>query len=86
METAFTTRGDADAIERFNKAIEDLMSLGFNDPERLKSEPSFERMFTDPETAPRLQNAIEQMQAPAEPEGNADDASAADTSEAEGSP
>lgn len=58
-----------DAVEIFNDTIGKLMSLGFNDVERLKTEPRFEYFFTDPKFAPVLQAAIEQMEASAEDDG-----------------
>jgi len=69
-----------DAPDTFKEAIEKLMSSGFRDVERLKTEPKFEYFFTDPRTAPVLQAAIAQIEA------SADVVSEADTSEDEGSP
>ena len=66
--------------EDFNESIKKLMSVGFSDVKRLKTEPRFESFFTDPTTAPVLQAAIAQMEASAE------DVPVTDTSEDEASP
>ncbi len=51
-----------DAPDQFKDAIEKLMSSGFRDAERLKTEPKFEYFFTDPKSAPVLQAAIAQIE------------------------
>lgn len=51
-----------DAPDAFKKAIENLMSLGFRDAERLRTEPKFESFFTDPKFAPVLEAAIAQIE------------------------
>jgi hypothetical protein len=54
------------ALDDFKDAIGKLISLGFNDVERLKAEPSFEYFFTNPKFAPILQAAIAQIEVSAE--------------------
>lgn len=51
-----------DAPDDFRNAIEKLMSLGFRDAERLKTEPQFEYFFTDEKFAPVLEAAIAQIE------------------------
>ncbi len=55
-----------DAPDTFKEAIEKLISSGFRDAERLKTEPKFQYFFNDPKTAPVLQSAIAQIEASAE--------------------
>ncbi len=54
----------------FNAAINKLMSAGFQDAERLKSEPRFQPYFTNPETAPVLKAALAKIEASGQDEGN----------------
>jgi hypothetical protein len=56
----------SDTLGIFTDAIGKLMSLGFRDAERLKSEPRFQYFFTDPKFAPVLQDAIAKIEASAE--------------------
>jgi hypothetical protein len=46
----------------FKEAIEKLMSSGFRDAERLKTEPRFESLFKDPKFAQVLEAAIAQIE------------------------
>jgi hypothetical protein len=55
-----------DAPDNFKEAIGKLMSSGFRDAERLKTEPRFAYFFTDPKFAPVLQAAIAEIEASAE--------------------
>lgn len=54
------------APDNFRAAIEKLMSTGFNDAERLKTEPQFQYFFTDPKFARVLEAAITQIEASAD--------------------
>ncbi len=59
-----------DAPDAFKTAIENLLTMGFRDVERLKAEPKFAHFFTDPKFAPVLEAAIAQINgsaAPAQP-------------------
>ena len=56
----------SDTLDNLKDAIGKLMSLGFNDAERLKSEPRFEIFYKDPKFASILQDAIAKIEAPAE--------------------
>lgn len=53
----------------FNDAINKLMKAGFQDAERLKSEPRFQPYFTNPKTAPVLQAAIAKIEASGQDDG-----------------
>lgn len=55
------------APEDFKNAIDNLMSMGFRDVQRMKTEPKFAHFFTDPEFAPVLEAAIKQIEEPAAP-------------------
>ena len=82
MDSAYASQLDTDAIGRFNAAIKNMMSVGFNDLERLKAEPSFEAMFRNEATASGLLAALMQL----EIQASAEDVPATDTSEDEASP
>ena len=51
-----------DALDILKESIGKLMSSGFRDVERLKTEPKFQPFFNDPKIAPVLQSAIEQIE------------------------
>ena len=46
----------------FKNAIENLMKLGFRDAERIRSEPTFQGFFTNPQFAPVLEAALSQIE------------------------
>ena len=53
-------------LEAFRDTIGKLMSVGFRDAERLRTEPRFAAFFADPKFAPVLQAAIAQIEASTE--------------------
>lgn len=61
-----------DAATLFNEAIGDLMSVGFNDVERLKAEPRFKGFFANPKTASVLEAAVAKIEASTKSEPPAD--------------
>ena len=62
-----------DAPDEFKEAIDKLMSTGFQDAERLKTEPKFEKLFSNPKFAPVLEGAIAQIEGAGQAESPEED-------------
>lgn len=62
-----------DAPDEFKDAIDKMMSSGFGDAERLRTEPKFEKLFSNPKFAPVLEGAIAQIEGAGQTESPVED-------------
>jgi len=74
LEAFYPDGSDSESI--FREAIDKLISTGFRDAERLRTEPRFEKVLNNPKFGPAIKAAIEQIEgatkSAAEPQASED--------------